>query len=182
MTPRLPPRGFLESRQEQPLFSCSTYRRFIGRVFPSTRYKILLSSQQPPPQAPRSLNLVNSLTLLSKFLIKNDVLAPHLLPSVAVRLRSTRRGYPQSGRHRRLFLYTHGPFSDSGGMAILVLSDLHSNALTRTVLDAAQDRWDFSVCLGDVVGYGPIPTKSRRAAGARHRRHCVEITTKQPPD
>ncbi len=45
-------------------------------------------------------------------------------------------------------------------MRILVLSDLHSNATALdAVLDAAQDRWDISVCLGDVVGYGPDPNE-----------------------
>ena len=44
-------------------------------------------------------------------------------------------------------------------MRILVLSDLHSNAgALDAVLDAAKDRWDLSVCLGDVVGYGPDPS------------------------
>jgi len=43
-------------------------------------------------------------------------------------------------------------------MRILVLSDLHSNATALdAVLDAAKERWDVSVCLGDVVGYGPDP-------------------------
>src|SRR5260370_1099652 len=45
-------------------------------------------------------------------------------------------------------------------MRILVLSDLHSNATALdAVPDAAQDRWDLSVCLGDVVGYGPDPNE-----------------------
>jgi predicted phosphodiesterase len=45
-------------------------------------------------------------------------------------------------------------------MRILVLSDLHSNATALdAVLDAAKDRWDVSVCLGDVVGYGPDPNE-----------------------
>ena len=45
-------------------------------------------------------------------------------------------------------------------MRILVLSDLHSNATALdAVLDAAKDRWDRSVCLGDVVGYGPDPNE-----------------------
>src|SRR5256885_7650170 len=45
-------------------------------------------------------------------------------------------------------------------MRILVLSDLHSNASALdAVLDAAKDRWDISVCLGDVVGYGPDPNE-----------------------
>lgn len=43
-------------------------------------------------------------------------------------------------------------------MRILVLSDLHSNATAMdAVLEAAKGRWDSSVCLGDVVGYGPDP-------------------------
>ena len=45
-------------------------------------------------------------------------------------------------------------------MRILILSDLHSNATALdAVLDAAKDRWDRSVCLGDVVGYGPDPNE-----------------------
>jgi len=43
-------------------------------------------------------------------------------------------------------------------MRILVLSDLHANATGfAAALDAAAGRWDASVCLGDVVGYGPDP-------------------------
>ena len=43
-------------------------------------------------------------------------------------------------------------------MRILILSDLHSNATALdAALDAAKDRWDLSLCLGDVVGYGPDP-------------------------
>lgn len=43
-------------------------------------------------------------------------------------------------------------------MRTLVLSDLHSNGTALdAVLDAAKGRWDSSVCLGDVVGYGPDP-------------------------
>ena len=45
-------------------------------------------------------------------------------------------------------------------MRILVLSDLHANLTALdAVLDAAKDRWDISVCLGDVVGYGPDPNE-----------------------
>src|ERR1700724_3339802 len=45
-------------------------------------------------------------------------------------------------------------------MRILVLSDLHANLTAfDAVLKAAQDRWDRSVCLGDVVGYGPDPNE-----------------------
>jgi len=43
-------------------------------------------------------------------------------------------------------------------MRILVLSDLHANATAfAAALDSAEGRWDVSVCLGDVVGYGPDP-------------------------
>jgi predicted phosphodiesterase len=45
-------------------------------------------------------------------------------------------------------------------MRILVLSDLHGNVTALDgVLDAAKGRWDLSVCLGDVVGYGPDPNE-----------------------
>jgi predicted phosphodiesterase len=43
-------------------------------------------------------------------------------------------------------------------MPLLILSDLHSNGTALdAVLEAAKDHWDSSVCLGDVVGYGPDP-------------------------
>jgi predicted phosphodiesterase len=43
-------------------------------------------------------------------------------------------------------------------MRILVLSDIHANATAlKAALDAVAGRWDTSVCLGDVVGYGPDP-------------------------
>jgi predicted phosphodiesterase len=46
------------------------------------------------------------------------------------------------------------------GSRILVLSDLHANATAfDAVLSAAEGRWDISVCLGDVVGYGPDPNE-----------------------
>jgi predicted phosphodiesterase len=45
-------------------------------------------------------------------------------------------------------------------MRILILSDLHANLTAfDAVLQAAKDRWDTSVCLGDVVGYGPDPNE-----------------------
>jgi predicted phosphodiesterase len=45
-------------------------------------------------------------------------------------------------------------------MRILVLSDLHANATALdAVLEAADGRWERSVCLGDVVGYGPDPNE-----------------------
>ncbi len=45
-------------------------------------------------------------------------------------------------------------------MRILVLSDLHANVTALdAVLEAAQGRWEQSVCLGDVVGYGPDPNE-----------------------
>src|SRR5215467_7292659 len=43
-------------------------------------------------------------------------------------------------------------------MRILILSDIHSNGTAlNAVLESAKNRWDMSVCLGDVVGYGPDP-------------------------
>src|SRR5580692_11188866 len=45
-------------------------------------------------------------------------------------------------------------------MRILVLSDLHANATAfAAAIDSADGRWDVSVCLGDVVGYGPDPNE-----------------------
>jgi len=45
-------------------------------------------------------------------------------------------------------------------MRILVLSDLHSNGTALdAALSAAKGHWDVSVCLGDVVGYGPDPNE-----------------------
>jgi len=43
-------------------------------------------------------------------------------------------------------------------MRILILSDIHSNATAMNeLLETAKHRWDKTVCLGDVVGYGTIP-------------------------
>ncbi len=45
-------------------------------------------------------------------------------------------------------------------MRILVVSDLHANITAfDAVLAAAKGRYDRSVCLGDVVGYGPDPNE-----------------------
>lgn len=56
-------------------------------------------------------------------------------------------------------------------MRTLILSDLHSNGTALdAVLVAAKDRWEMSVCLGDVVGYGPDPnyvTERLRKLGTR---------------
>jgi len=44
-------------------------------------------------------------------------------------------------------------------MRILVLSDIHSNAIAlEAVLDAVRD-WDTVWCLGDTIGYGPNPNE-----------------------
>ncbi len=59
-------------------------------------------------------------------------------------------------------------------MRILVLSDLHSNATALdAVLDAAKDRWDLSVCLGDVVGYGIGRVRSSNRTTSRGYRLCL---------
>jgi predicted phosphodiesterase len=43
-------------------------------------------------------------------------------------------------------------------MRILILSDIHANfTALAAALEAATDRWDRAVCLGDIVGYGPDP-------------------------
>src|SRR5216684_3130255 len=74
------------------------------------------------------------------------------------------------------------------GMRILVLSDLHSNATALdAVLAAAEGRWDLSVCLGDVVGYGPDPnevTARLRELGTQTIRgnHDKAVTGLMPTD
>jgi diadenosine tetraphosphatase ApaH/serine/threonine PP2A family protein phosphatase len=73
-------------------------------------------------------------------------------------------------------------------MRILVLSDIHSNATALdAVLSAAKDRWDRSVCLGDVVGYGPDPgevTARLRAMGTQTIRgnHDKAVTGLMPTE
>ena len=45
-------------------------------------------------------------------------------------------------------------------MRYLILSDIHSNLTAlETALKAAEGRWQKSVCLGDLVGYGPDPNE-----------------------
>jgi predicted phosphodiesterase len=73
-------------------------------------------------------------------------------------------------------------------MRILILSDLHSNGTALdAALDAAKDRWDLSVCLGDVVGYGPDPnyvTARLRALGTTTIRgnHDKAVTGLMPTE
>ncbi|PYU87274.1 MAG: metallophosphoesterase [Acidobacteria bacterium] len=73
-------------------------------------------------------------------------------------------------------------------MRILILSDLHSNATALdAVLNAVQGRWDLSVCLGDVVGYGPDPnevTARLRELGTQTIRgnHDKAVTGLMPTD
>ena len=73
-------------------------------------------------------------------------------------------------------------------MRILILSDLHSNATALdAVLHAAQGRWDLTVCLGDVVGYGPDPnevTARLRELGTHTIRgnHDKAVTGLMPTD
>jgi len=45
-------------------------------------------------------------------------------------------------------------------MRLLILSDLHANLTAlEAALAAVSGRWDGTVCLGDVVGYGPDPVE-----------------------
>lgn len=73
-------------------------------------------------------------------------------------------------------------------MRILILSDLHSNATALdAVLGTAKDRWDSSVCLGDVVGYGPDPnyvTAQLRELGTKTIRgnHDKAVTGQMPTE
>jgi predicted phosphodiesterase len=73
-------------------------------------------------------------------------------------------------------------------MRILVLSDLHANGTALdAVLDAARGQWELSVCLGDVVGYGPDPnevTTRLRELGTKTIRgnHDKAVTGLMPTD
>jgi diadenosine tetraphosphatase ApaH/serine/threonine PP2A family protein phosphatase len=45
-------------------------------------------------------------------------------------------------------------------MRYLILSDIHANGTAlEAALNAVEGRWERSVCLGDVVGYGPDPNE-----------------------
>jgi predicted phosphodiesterase len=45
-------------------------------------------------------------------------------------------------------------------MRYLILSDIHANMTAlEAALNAAKDRWEKVVCLGDLVGYGPDPNE-----------------------
>ena len=50
----------------------------------------------------------------------------------------------------------------TAAMKYAILSDIHANAeaLRRVLADAAQNGADRIVCLGDVVGYGPLPAET----------------------
>ena len=70
-------------------------------------------------------------------------------------------------------------------MRYLILSDIHANLTAlNAALDAAKDRWDKAVCLGDLVGYGPDPndvvTKVRGLEATtirgNHDRVCCGLT------
>jgi predicted phosphodiesterase len=43
----------------------------------------------------------------------------------------------------------------------LIFSDIHANLTALdAALEAANDKWDSAVCLGDLVGYGPDPNEA----------------------
>ncbi|MGH9715200.1 MAG: metallophosphoesterase family protein [Candidatus Acidiferrales bacterium] len=45
-------------------------------------------------------------------------------------------------------------------MRYLIISDIHANLTALdTVLAAAKGKWEKSICLGDLVGYGPEPNE-----------------------
>src|SRR5713226_5960687 len=105
MTPRLPPRGFSESRQKQPRNKLHPYRRITGgECFVISREKFVSARNNLGHWHPRLSLLVNSPSLLSQFFIKGYALVPNLLPFLAS-LRLTIR--PASRRASpRLFIYT----------------------------------------------------------------------------
>jgi hypothetical protein len=59
-----------------------------------------------------------------------------------------------------VFIYNQALFTEPEKMRLLVLSDIHANAdALEAVFKTADGRWDRTVCLGDVVGYGPDPNE-----------------------
>ena len=54
-------------------------------------------------------------------------------------------------------------------MRYAILSDVHANleALERVLADAERCGADEIVCLGDIVGYGPLPQKTLALVRAR---------------
>ena len=70
-------------------------------------------------------------------------------------------------------------------MRYLILSDIHSNAeALEKCLETAQGRYDETLCLGDLVGYGPDPNSvvdrirdiSRIILRGNHDKACCGIT------
>src|SRR5258708_23553581 len=133
----------------------------------------------------RSAALGNPLSLLAQLFINK-----HLFIANLYRL-MRRSGWSSAVHpavHRRACSFILKAILRILGMRILVLSDLHSNATALdAVLDAAQDRSDRSVCLGDVVGYGPDPnevTERLRELGTQTIRgnHDKAVTGLMPSD
>ncbi|MGO9273037.1 MAG: metallophosphoesterase family protein [Terriglobia bacterium] len=70
-------------------------------------------------------------------------------------------------------------------MRYLILSDIHSNAeALEKCLETAQGRYDETLCLGDLVGYGPDPNSvvdrirdiSRIILRGNHDKACCGLT------
>ena len=70
-------------------------------------------------------------------------------------------------------------------MRYLILSDIHSNAeALEKCLQTAQGRYDETLCLGDLVGYGPDPNSvvdrirdiARVILRGNHDKACCGIT------
>lgn len=61
---------------------------------------------------------------------------------------------------RGIFVYDDASFDRKWGVRYLILSDIHANETAlEAALEAAKGRWDRTVCLGDLVGYGPDPNE-----------------------
>src|ERR1017187_2087367 len=64
------------------------------------------------------------------------------------------------GASDRTFVYDVASCYGELGMRYLILSDIHANLTALdTALEAAKGQWDKTVCLGDLVGYGPDPNE-----------------------
>src|SRR6266849_7546899 len=112
MTPRLPPRGFSDSRQEQPRNQLHPFRRNTRcECFVICSEKFVANRINRRHQRPGSSLLLKLASLLSQLFLKKYVFVPNLLLFLA----SHRQDFlfASCRASARLFIYTRGRFSDS---------------------------------------------------------------------
>src|SRR5712692_11031425 len=110
-TPRLPPRGFSESRQEQPRNWLHPYRRVTeGECFVIPSENFVPNQNNQGHRHSRLSALLNAPALLFQLFIKKSVFVANVLPSLASPCLPVR--YASLRASARLFIYTQSHFSD----------------------------------------------------------------------